>query len=249
MDDVQRLEQEKRFSSTVAKLIMLGNRVEMATVNTVIARNWYSKKETIVAIGCNCVRTSKEYDSIKYLHCDEYYLVRVRNSYNVVMGDSFKSSTARYSGLYGGILTASGNCNLIAKLSNGLSGVIDVNDNTIVPFINSHISMYRVGERLVYVGTVLDTSKFYDADGELLGVTSLVDKKQFIVCEDCILIYSFNKDETINAVVAGLDGNIMYKSSNIFSIKTVMNKLSLIDEYGDRVYRVLDSASVLNNGR
>ena len=181
---------DDKLGGLIAKLMMLGNRVKVIDDTSVIATDAYTNKMKVIAREHGKVVISEEFDDVEHLPGSEYTLVRIRKKYGILHRANKLARERMYSELGKGVLASTGKYNMIAKLSNGLYGVVDTDDATIIPFYHSQMQLYKMINGWVYVGDTLDIKKVYKDNGELHGVSNKIDVvNDIIVCSDFIVMY------------------------------------------------------------
>ena len=103
---------------------------------------------------------------------------------------------------------------MVAKLSNGLYGVVDTDDKAIIPFYHSQIDLYKMSDSWVYVGTTLDIKKVYKDTGELYSISNKIDvMNDIIVCNDFIIMYELrDKRDYGRCIVFDKAGDVLIDS-------------------------------------
>lgn len=198
------------LDNLVAKLRMLGNKVKIVNDSNLIATDGYTGKMRLITIeDCN-VEMSQDFDDIQQLPVSEYYLVRNRKSYGLTDKHARFITSNAYSSLERPITTSVGKYNLVARLSNGLYGVIDVTDSVVIPFEHYQIKIYKTNRGIIYVGYNIGGARVYTVDGSICNVSNIIGMQQIIVCEEYMIICSHNTRENKNYYRAySLEGNLI----------------------------------------
>lgn len=181
----------------IAKLSALGSQVEVTGEDSLIITDNYTNKKKIVIVINDKIEMSEEYDDIENLEGTRYSIARVQQDYDLV-DKTFKLYTQSiYSYLGRAVIASNGVYNIIAKLKNNVYGVIDVGDNSIIPFYHSEIDLYNVKGNWVYLGTTLDTVKFYKDDGSLYSISSIADGRVTLIFEEGVVLIHISSSEII----------------------------------------------------
>lgn len=231
-----------QVSRIKAKLTLLGDIVEEIDETSIIVTSGRTFKKTLIIGDGTKVAVSDKYDYIEHLYGTDYNLVRNKNEYKLIVGTASESKLSSYSKLDRVVLASNGVYNIVAMLSNNLYGVIDTNDRELINFNHYNIEVYRVNNKVVYVGYTSDYKQVYGEDGELYKVSDIISNGDIdiIICEDYVILYSIKGSSMQNSyIICDLEGNIKNRFDNS---KLVNNgkKSQIIDSHGkivlDNIY-------------
>lgn len=204
-----------KISELIAKLTLLGNTVKLVEENSLIVTNNSTAKKTLIVRDDNKNIVSDEYDDIEHLTGTDYNLVRINNKYGIVTSTQNIKEVSNYAKLDRYALASNGVYNIVAKLDNGLYGVIDTEDREIIPFYHSKIDVYKIGNLIVYIGDSVDCKRVYKDNGKLYGVSNIIDVRDIIVCRNFIIVYNVrDKRHSTNYSIYDLDGNMITEADN-----------------------------------
>lgn len=180
---------DNKLKELIQKLTLLGNQMKIINNNTLIVYNANTNSVRIMSIVGGIQLMSTEFDEIIHLVGSNSYLAIKNKAYYIVQCDKKISIGPPYKELGKYVMSSTGKYNIVAKLNNGLTGVIDENGSLIIPFIHSQINVVRVENKFIYFGEIIETKRVYYDNGVLCKVSDSIRDRSIIICDDYIIMF------------------------------------------------------------
>lgn len=246
------------MNALISKLRVLGNTVEVVNDRYLIMIDRKDGVKKVVSMKDKKVRTSEGFKDIKALGKTNYFIVIDEKGQRIIKGtgEDKNDSSSTYKELSKGIVVDEGKIRVIAKEDGGLYGVIDENDEGIIPFFHSEMSVYKVRNKPTFVGVALDSSKIYDHNGRIHSVTNAIGGQfPVIVCRDRIVVqYWMDKPyqrggrrgmgPCIRLVEYTLEGRRIRDFKNV-EVMEIHGRKCILDATNKRLVGTLDLADEL----
>lgn len=173
------------IDSLIAKLKLLGQQPKLVDTNYIVSTLGHKKK--LMVVKEDLVLESMLFNDIKHLEGTPYSIVTHNNKYGLIKEVQSIEDVPKYVGLERWVKVSDTVYNIVAKLDYNVYGVIDTDENEIIPLNHYYIQVYEIQGRIVYIGYILDSVLVYDEQGKLLKVTKKINTNNIKVSKDYII--------------------------------------------------------------
>lgn len=217
----------------IEKLKILGYTIKYIANGdkAIIIRDNTIKKDKLIQVNGDAVKSSDYYDSIQYFGNDKY-IIFDKGIYSIVDDSNITHYKNGFTSVEGIIENSLKTSNAIVSLSNQYFGVINSLDITVIPFIYSNINLYKLNEDYIYYCSLLDRKVLFNDIGVEYKVSERVSNKANLVFDQGILII-----DKINSIIELYDLNNQLKIKGTKLVKS--NSGYIIKDKEDIVYEDL----------
>ena len=215
------------MKNQILKEKLVGKKVDIVDDKTIISAD-ENGKQLVVQVGSKILR-SRYYDDINVIVGTDRSIVRIGKLYHIIKGVTHDKNNSIYEYLGNYIKREDGKYNIISILVNGICGVIDIDENIVIPFNNSKIEIKTINGKIVYVAESQYAIKMYTEKGQIIRGLSAITNYPFIIFNEGVLsLDRVNRDNILFDV----------KGNQIFSGKLVSkeyNSYELVNNNGSIV--------------